>query len=97
MPVKILIAMPVFNNGTTLGPITQRILSSEHDLLIINDGSTDNTQEVIDELGVWNIRFIANTGKGAAIRQALEWAKNNAYTHIITIDADGQHTPNDIP
>jgi glycosyltransferase involved in cell wall biosynthesis len=67
------------------------------DVMVVDDGSTDFGIHNIEKLPVNIIRFNKNKGKGAAIIAAAEWAIENKFTHIITIDADGQHFPHDIP
>jgi glycosyltransferase involved in cell wall biosynthesis len=64
---------------------------------VIDDGSTDDSAKSLAGLPVSRIDFPANRGKGVAIRAAFKWAKKNNFSHLITIDADGQHDPQDIP
>jgi glycosyltransferase involved in cell wall biosynthesis len=94
---SIVVAVPVFNNERTVAKVVREILDMNLPVLVINDGSTDSSSKNIAGLPVSRIDFPANRGKGAAIRSAFTWAKKNNFTHIITIDADGQHDPQDIP
>lgn len=93
---NILIAIPVYNHRATLCDIATKS-AAYGDVLIIDDGSTDNVSEDIAALDVAYIRHKKNMGKGKAILTAANYAAEHNYTHIITIDADGQHLPEDIP
>jgi len=95
--IQIAVVVPVFNNEKTVAEVVQSSLDIGLPVLVVNDGSTDNSAAAIAGLGTERIDFPKNRGKGHAIRKALKWAKANNYSHIITIDADGQHNPQDIP
>jgi len=92
----ILIVIPTFNNIRTIESVTLDAVKTGYDLLIVNDGSDDGTEKSIDKLSNFTIHLKNNSGKGAAIIKAAKWAKKNNYSHIITIDADGQHNPSEI-
>ncbi len=91
--LKILIVIPTYNNGKTLRLIVEKALGVGPAVLVVNDGSTDHGPERLDGLKIVRIDLHKNMGKGAAILAAAEWAAARNYTHIITIDADGQHRP----
>jgi uncharacterized protein (DUF2062 family) len=65
-------------------------------VLVIDDGSTDNGGQCLSDLPLAVIRHTKNQGKGAAILTAAQFAREHGYTHILTLDADGQHDPADI-
>jgi len=67
------------------------------DVLVVDDGSTDDTYNVCGEKGVLCVRHVVNVGLGAALETGLEYARRNGYARAITFDADGQHDPKDIP
>lgn len=92
-----IVAVPVFNNARTVSAVVRGILDLGLPVLVINDGSTDGTPLSLGDLPVSRIDFPRNRGKGLAIRAALAWAQENNFSHLITIDADGQHDPRDIP
>lgn len=89
--------MPCYNNASTIRAVVEGALVHGHKVLVVDDGSSDGEGLPLVGLDVELIRFDRNRGKGAAIRAALDFASEGAYTHIITIDADGQHDPADIP
>jgi len=95
--VRVLIVIPTFNNVTTLRDVTERVRQTGPDVLVVDDGSTDGTPDVLNGLAVQHIRHEQNLGKGAAIVSGARWAEAQGYSHLITIDADGQHDPADIP
>jgi glycosyltransferase involved in cell wall biosynthesis len=91
------VAVPVFNNERTVAQVVRGVLALGLPVLVIDDGSTDGSPLVLADLQVSRIDFPVNRGKGVAIRAAFKWAKKNNFSHLITIDADGQHDPRDIP
>ena len=67
------------------------------DAIVIDDGSTDNTAAIAEQENVYLIRHSSNEGKGKALRNGFRLALKKWYDLIITLDADGQHDPNEIP
>lgn len=96
--MKILAALPTYNNEATISQVAQEVLKTGLEVLVINDGSTDKTSDELSKISGINIISIPeNHGKGNALREAFKWAIKNSYTHLISIDADGQHAPSEIP
>lgn len=93
--INVLIVIPTFNNLKTLRTVTEKALSTGIKVLVINDGSTDGGPETLAGMSAPRLDFTVNRGKGSAILSAAEWAETNGFTHIITVDADGQHNPLD--
>lgn len=92
------VVIPTYNNAETLGDIVRAALTHTADLVVVDDGSTDETADVLAGFeNVTVIRHERNRGKGAALRSGLTWAWEHAFTHAVTLDADGQHFPDDIP
>lgn len=96
MHVNPLIVIPVYNHGSTLRDVATRAMNYG-DVLIVDDGSTDGGSDQLHDLDLRIIRHDENFGKGQAILTAAEKARALGKTHIITIDADGQHFPEEIP
>jgi glycosyltransferase involved in cell wall biosynthesis len=94
--VKPLIVIPVYNHAGTLRDVATRALAVSPDVLVVDDGSVDASMEAIRGLSVRFIRHDQNRGKGAAILTAAREARKLGMSHIITIDADGQHDPADV-
>lgn len=97
MVPNVLIVVPLYNHGATVRQVVEGCLRHAADVLVVDDGSTDNGAEAVAGLPVKVIRHQLNRGKGQAILTAAEEAKQQGKTHFITIDADGQHMPSDIP
>lgn len=94
---RVLVVIPVYNHGTTLRDVVKRTLEVHPQVLVVDDGSTDNGVERLEGLDVQIVRHPHNLGKGAAIQTGAGIAMEQSMTHILTLDADGQHDPADIP
>jgi len=90
--------IPTYNNARTLEDVLKRTLSQGLDLIVVNDGSTDATPFILVRYpSVKVITHKRNRGKGAALKSAFILARKMGYAYAVTIDADGQHYPEDIP
>jgi glycosyltransferase involved in cell wall biosynthesis len=97
--MKTTIIIPAYNAASTLNLLLAQLLefAPKHDIIVIDDGSTDNTAESAKLSGVELIIHQHNKGKGAALRSGFDLALNKGCDAVITIDADGQHDPKYIP
>lgn len=96
MTTNILLVIPTYNNVSTLRRVVGRAIATGLKVLVVNDGSTDGGLDTLNGLKmVSRIDFPQNRGKGAAILAASEWAEAHQFSHMITIDADGQHNPDE--
>lgn len=97
--LKCCVIIPTFNNDKTLKKVIDDVLNYTQQLIVVNDGSTDSTSQILKELGtkVQIINFESNRGKGMALRKGFEKAYNMGFKYAITIDSDGQHYADDIP
>ena len=92
------VILPAYNNRKTVGSVVRGTLARLPGLIFVDDGSTDGTAEVLKEFtGLTVVRHEKNQGKGAALMSGFEKALSLGFDHAITIDADGQHLPEDIP
>jgi glycosyltransferase involved in cell wall biosynthesis len=66
------------------------------DLIVVNDGSTDGTQEVLDRENVVTARHLCNLGYGRTLQTAIEYARRLRYDALVKLDADGQHAPEEL-
>lgn len=94
--IKPLVVIPVYNHAGALRDVVTRALAIVTDVLVVDDGSTDGGAETIRDLPARVVSHKMNQGKGAAILTGVREARKLGMTHIITIDADGQHDPADI-
>jgi glycosyltransferase involved in cell wall biosynthesis len=95
-----LVLIPAYNAGLYLADLIRRIRSTVGDMhiLVVDDGSTDNTSEIAQKVGTVLHRHETNMGKGAALQTGFDYAKSQTTIgFILTIDADLQHLPEDIP
>lgn len=97
MTPRVLVAVPVYNHAPTLRAVVLGLLERHPHVLVVDDGSDDLEPEVLAGLPVRMVRHGRNRGKGAAIRTAALEARRQDMSHIVTIDADGQHDPADLP
>jgi glycosyltransferase involved in cell wall biosynthesis len=95
--MKILVVVPAYNEATTIEGVL-RAMQGVHDVVVIDDGSTDNTGEVARASGALTLRHVVNRGLGAALRTGFAYAlsRGDTYDAVITLDADGQHNPAEI-
>jgi len=96
--LRYLVAIPVFNEAATLHPVLREVRQYARDILIIDDGSTDETPSILrPERGVRLIRHRTNLGYGQSLIDAFRFASEHDYDWLITIDCDEQHEPAWIP
>ena len=95
---RILVAIPAYNEEGTIEEVIRRVRESlpDFDLLVVNDGSRDATGEILDRLGVVTATHLCNLGYGRAIQTAIKYALKCDYDVLITLDADGQHHPEQV-
>jgi len=93
------VIVPTFNNARTLEQVLSKILTITENIIIINDGSNDNTSDILKKFTnkIDIITHSKNFGKGKALKNGFKHAINNGFDYAITIDSDGQHYPEDIP
>ena len=92
------IVIPVYNHAGTLPDVVHKTLKYTDNVLVVDDGSEDaDISLLLKDLKVKVLKHEKNRGKGAALRTAAEYLQNNTNaSYIITLDADGQHSPDDI-
>src|SRR2546430_2419154 len=94
---KILVAIPAFNEGPTIGSVVLKARQFASEVVVIDDGSGDDTAETAALAGAHVIRHARNLGKGAAIRSGWLYARERRLDALVLLDGDHQHDPNDIP
>ena len=97
MPPVIALVIPVYNHREGLRNVVQRALSYCSTVIVVDDGSTDGSADSVEGLPITLVRLPRNGGKGAALQAGAAEAARLGATHMITLDADGQHYPEDIP
>src|SRR5919107_3118496 len=95
---RILVCIPAYNESKTIGDIILKAKNYATEIIVYDDGSTDNTYEIAKAAGANNvIRNPENSGYGVAIRTLFQAAKERNADIMVTIDSDGQHNPDQIP
>ncbi|MBN1867137.1 DUF2062 domain-containing protein [Candidatus Sumerlaeota bacterium] len=92
---RVPIVIPSYNSGRALRGVVEGALETGLPVLVVDDGSTDASFASIADLAVERIVFPENRGKGAAIVEAGRWAQRAGFSHVITVDSDGQHRPSE--
>jgi polyprenyl-phospho-N-acetylgalactosaminyl synthase len=100
-PLRVCAVIPTFDNPLTIARVVDDVRRHVVDVLIVDDGSGEDGRRAIDELARRGaarvIRRETNGGKGAAVKAGLRAARELGFSHVLQIDADGQHDPDDIP
>jgi glycosyltransferase involved in cell wall biosynthesis len=95
--MKILVAIPALNEEETICEVIEEIRANfHHDVIVIDDGSTDLTGEFALQAGASLLTHPYNMGVGAAMRSAFVFAREKDYDIVIQVDADGQHIPSEM-
>lgn len=97
MSEKILVVIPALDAARSLGRVVEGCLEHLPDVLVVNDGSTDETHTVADRAGARVLDHDVNRGKGAALKTGFRTAIDGGYDAVLSLDADGQHLPSEIP
>ncbi len=92
-----LVCIPAFNEEKTIGEIVEKSLQYVDNVIVCNDGSTDNTEKKAKEKGAIIINHKKNLGYGAALISLFEKARKENAEIMVTLDGDGQHDPAEIP
>ncbi len=95
---KICVLIPTYNNEKTLKRVINGVLDYTESIIVINDGSTDSTAQILSDYSqVTVVSLPVNKGKGNGLKTGFRKAQKLGYHYAITIDSDGQHYPDDIP
>ncbi|HJR48881.1 MAG TPA: glycosyltransferase family 2 protein [Nitrososphaeraceae archaeon] len=94
---KILVCVPAFNEGKNISEIVTKSKKYADQVLVYDDGSTDDTSELATAAGAMVIKSPNNTGYGSAIRALFQAAREQNADIMVTLDSDGQHDPDQIP
>ena len=95
---RLLVIMPAWNEAESVGNTVAEVIRTvpNCDVLVVDDGSTDNTADLAEAAGATVLRLPFNLGVGGAMRSGYKYAKRWNYTRAIQVDADGQHDPKDL-
>lgn len=99
--MKLAVVIPAYNEESAIGSVIHELMSVnmpgiEKEIIVVNDGSSDKTGEIARSKGAWVVRHLLNRGVGGALGTGIEAALRSGADLIVTCDADGQHSPDDI-
>ncbi|MCM8783973.1 MAG: glycosyltransferase family 2 protein [Candidatus Omnitrophica bacterium] len=96
--MKVCVLIPTYNEAKTIGWLIRRIKElGINEIVVVDDGSTDNTVQLAKDNGAEVLRNINNLGKGNSLRRGFSYCLEKNFDIVITIDGDGQHSPEEIP
>ena len=97
--LKICVIIPTYNNDKTLANVIDRVKIFTHNIIVVNDGATDNTSKILDGYlpSLQVVTHAENKGKGRALQNGFTRALELGFEYAVTIDSDGQHFPEDLP
>jgi len=96
MPL-ICVLIPAFDAADTILPVVMECSGHGYPVVVVDDGSRDDTNRVLEGTGVTLLRHDVNRGKGAALRTGFRWALDQGCDAVVTLDADGQHDASALP
>jgi glycosyltransferase involved in cell wall biosynthesis len=89
--------IPAFNEAATIADVVNGVKPHVQAVAVIDDGSTDETAAIAEAAGAEVLRHTENQGKGNAVRTGLAYALSRPFTHVLLMDGDLQHRPEDVP
>jgi glycosyltransferase involved in cell wall biosynthesis len=96
MKPKVFFVIPAFNEAAAVGDVVRRVRARFPDVIVVDDGSQDDTGAVARAAGALVLRHVLNRGQGAALQTGLECALARGADVIVTFDSDGQHQLEDV-
>ncbi|MGD2058107.1 MAG: glycosyltransferase family 2 protein [Anaerolineales bacterium] len=93
---KVLALVPAWNEAERIGAVLEELVEN-FPVLVVDDGSSDQTASVARSVGCEVIEHEVNRGKGVALSTGFRWARAEGFDAVLTIDADGQHDPTEAP
>src|SRR3989338_7250142 len=94
--MKICVVIPVHNEASKIGAVVSALKKKELDVVVIDDGSQDQSGSIAARLGAIVVSHGSKKGKGLSLCDGFQYAVKNNYEGIVTMDGDGQHAVSDI-
>jgi len=91
------VIVPAYNEAECIGIVIDQVLQQGMEVVIVDDGSADETSVIASKKGAVVLRNEVNLGKGASLIRGFEYVLSRDFDAVITMDGDGQHDPKDIP
>lgn len=93
---KVAVVIPAFREERHVGGVVRAVRAEGFDAVVVDDGSDDRTADAAGEAGAMVIRHDRNQGKGIALQHGFDYARAHGFEAAVTLDADGQHRPEEI-
>ena len=93
----IFIIIPAYNEATTIESVLESLVKEGYSIVVVDDGSSDNTGKLVLQFPVYYLRHPINLGQGAALQTGMSFAVQHDAKIVVHFDADGQHSVEDIP
>ncbi|NEU58101.1 glycosyltransferase family 2 protein [Halorussus sp. MSC15.2] len=94
---EVLVAIPAYNEAETIGEVVSETAQFADRIVVVDDGSDDDTAERAEKAGATVVKHRRNQGYGGALKTAFEEADRLGVEHLVILDGDGQHDPADVP
>ena len=94
--MKTCVLIPAYNEGKTIGPIVHALRKRHFPVVVVDDGSKDDTQKIAQREGAVVLRNDPNHGKGFSLQRGFEYILQHGYEGVIMMDGDGQHDVEDV-
>jgi polyprenyl-phospho-N-acetylgalactosaminyl synthase len=96
LPESLWVVIAAYNEHRRIGAVLKELLQIAKNIVVVDDGSRDDTAQVVLRHPVWLLRHAANLGQGASLQTGISFSIRQGAEHIVTFDADGQHDSADI-
>lgn len=94
---RIAALVPALDCASTIEDVVTGVRGHVRDVLVIDDGSGDDTGRLAAAAGAEVLRHPLRRGKGCALQSGIDWAVARSFTHVVTVDGDGQHLASELP
>lgn len=94
--MKTCVLIPAYNESKEIGRVVEAVKNKGLDVIVVDDGSTDNCGVIAREKGAAVLRHEVRCGKGLSLKEGFKQVLKGPYTAVITMDGDGQHAPEDL-